>query len=469
MRQGHLPVGGRDLLCWTLFALLLLLQLATWAGGGVTEDASAVDEWLQLLALPLLAVAFAALLLDPPRDRLARVGICAMLLIACVPALQLLPLPAGSWAGSGARASLALDLEQAGVDDLQHRWSLSPLASEQGLWFLLPGLAAFFAGLALPSRFRRWILLATVAPILLNIPFAFQQEGLPPDSESRLFVYPDGSAAFGGLFINHNHHATALVVGMVLAVALAVDGWRRRSGHSPVPLYLLHAALALGFLLAIPFTSSRAGALLAPAMLALALLMTGAVPVARILRSRRGRVLVAGALAFGFLAAWWALRWLAAIKSHDPRFAVADASFAMIPAYAPWGSGIGSFVQAFVQNAPNLLLEPAYANHAHNEYAEWWLTGGIAALLASTVALAVLAVAGARIWRLRGVGGSAVFAGACWTAIVAMLLHSWVDFPLRTTTLMTMACLLGGLMLACITDAGNRRRRRVRQRVEENG
>lgn len=466
MRSRHASVAGRDLLCWSLVSTLLVLLLAVWLGGGVTEDSTAVDECLQLLALPVLVLATAMLLNDPPRDRLVKAGIVAACLIVLVPLIQLLPLP---FAGSLARASLARDLGQAGVADMSLRWSLAPFATEQGLWFLLPGLAAFLGGLALPARLRRWLLLAVVVLVLLNIPFAFFQAGLPAKSAARLYQYPDGSAAFGGLFINHNHHATALVVGMALCVGLAVDSWRRRRGPSPFGPHMLYVAAALACVMTIPFTGSRAGGLLVLPILVLVLVLAGALPVGRILRSRPGQVVLLGAAVFGSFGAWLAMGRLASVVSEDPRFAVAGATFRMGVDYAPWGSGVGSFVQAFAQNAPDLLMMPAFANHAHNEYAEWWLTGGIAAMLALLAGLAVFAAAGWRIYNLQGRSGNAVFAAACWSAILAALVHSFVDFPLRTTTILTIESLLCGLMLASVADAMRHTRRQSRPADPEAG
>ncbi|GHC05737.1 O-antigen ligase family protein [Thermomonas carbonis] len=460
MGSRQAAFAGRDILRWSLVATLLALLLAAWLGGGVTEDSTSVDEWLQMLALPVLVLATAMLLQDPPRDRLVQAGLVVAGLIVLVPLIQLLPLPAA--AGSDARNSLISDLGQAGVAGTTLRWSLAPFATEQGLLFLVPGFAAFLAGLALPARFRRWLMLALVMLILLNIPFAFFQAGLPADSAERLYQYPDGSAAFGGLFINHNHHATALVVGMALCIGLGVDSWRRRGGSSSFGPHLLYAAAALVCVMTMPLTGSRAGALLVVPIFVVTLIFVGVLPIVRFLRTRPGKGLALGSMVVALICLWLGFDSLAAVLVQDPRFPVAAATFRMGVDYAPWGSGVGSFVQAFAQNEPNLLLIPAYANHAHNEYAEWWLTGGIPAMVALLAGLALFAVAAWRIYTMQGRSGSAVFAAACWTAILAALVHSLVDFPLRTTSLMTVESLLAGMMLASIADGMRGARRRSR-------
>ena len=72
---------------------LILLLIACWLGGGVTVDPGPMDEWLQLLALPLLALAAWHLSRQSAGGGLQRPAMLALVLIALVPLLQLLPLP----------------------------------------------------------------------------------------------------------------------------------------------------------------------------------------------------------------------------------------------------------------------------------------------------------------------------------------------------------------------------------------
>ena len=433
---------------------LIALLVATWLGGGVTEDPTGIDELLQLLALPVLALATFVLASEGVASRLTRLAIGVALLIALVPLLQLLPIGQGLWASGPAREALQQDLAAVGVD-LTPRWTLSPQGTERALWALLPALAAFLAAITLDGRGRRWLLKAILVLVLANVLFAFFQAGLPQDSALRL--YQDFNAGFGGLLVNTNHMATALIIGMVIAVGLAAHEWRHRDdAPQRAHRWALYAAIATACLLLVPLSTSRAGMALALPALALALVLTGAVPLHRLGRSRRTTALLLVAAVIAVIGVRAAMGWMAVDQAEELRHAMATATRAMAIDNAPLGSGIGSFVDVFAQAAPEALQLGSYVNHAHNEYVQWVLTGGWLAVLALVLTTALLLVAGWRIIRLRGHGLDTRMAASAFVAIVTVLAHSWVDFPLRTLTLMTTTAALAGLMLAALADARRR-------------
>lgn len=441
-----------DSLRRVLLPALVILLVACWLGGGVTVDDTGIDEGLQLLALPVLLLAARQLLVDGA-SRWVQAGIAAALLILLVPALQLLPIPRGLWLLPPARQALAVDLAVAGAQVAPH-WSLTPAATERGLWALLPALACFLAACALEPRQRRTLLQVVLALVAFNVFFAFFQAGLPPDSALRL--YQDFSNGFGGLLVNTNHQATACIIGMVLAVGLAAEvRWRERRGEIRPHHHWRYLALAAFLLAMVPLATSRAGMVIVLPAFAVALLMTGMLPLRKIVYSPR---LVASALAVLALAVVGiraGIGWMGVDELDEIRHALAAAALAIGNAEAPLGSGVGSFVPAFEQAAPLSLRLPQYVNHAHNEYAQWWMTTGWLGMLALAVVVGLLLAVG---WRLlRSEGRQAVLAAACWVALVAVLAHSWVDYPLRTLTLMATCGALAGVMLAAMGDARKRR------------
>lgn len=433
------------LLAWALMALLLAL----WLGGGVTRDSTSADEVLELLSLPVIALAAWVLAQRGVSDRLQWAGLLTMGLVVLVPVLQLLPWPDGA-SGIAWRRQLLADLALAGVDHPQLGWSLSPAATESGLWALLPALAAFVSAIALDSEHRRWLVKWILALVGLNVAFAFFQAGLPLESPWRL--YHGFDPRFGGLFANTNHHATALVIGMVLAFGQAVHARRRDlAGHGRRGAWLWYAGIVMACLFLLPLPTSRAGIALALPALAAAWIACGGLGSRR-LRSPRVLAGAAAAMALAFVGIRAALGWLEVDRVHELRHLISSTTWTLGGAQAPLGSGIGSFVEVFEQGAPRRLWLDAYVNHAHNEYAQWWIETGWAGMAVLAVALGVLGVAAWRVIRARGRNGDALLAGSCLVAIMAVLAHSWADYPLRTLALMATTAALAGAMLGALAD-----------------
>lgn len=71
-----------------------------------------------------------------------------------------------------------------------------------------------------------------------------------------------------------------------------------------------------------------------------------------------------------------------------------------------------------------------YFNHAHNDYLQWWMEAGWLGAALLVASLGVLAFAGARAFA-HGTHSRFPAAAAAF-ALAALLLHSWVDYPLRT-------------------------------------
>ena len=110
-----------------------------------------------------------------------------------------------------------------------------------------------------------------------------------------------------------------------------------------------------------------------------------------------------------------------------------------------------SFVPLFAQEGPTWLLQYEYINHAHNEYAQWWLEGGIPAMLVLAFGLGLFGWAGWQMLARMPSRSQRTIGAAAWTGLLLLLLHSVVDFPLRTTTLMATAGLLAGLLLNVVS------------------
>jgi O-antigen ligase len=98
----------------------------------------------------------------------------------------------------------------------------------------------------------------------------------------------------------------------------------------------------------------------------------------------------------------------------------------------PFGSGLGSFVKVYPLYESADHVTPEYVVHAHNDYAELALELGLAGVLLIGVFLAWWTAAVRAGWRT---GGGGPYARAASIASAVILVHSVVDFPLRTAAI----------------------------------
>ncbi|HET6397165.1 MAG TPA: O-antigen ligase family protein, partial [Pseudoxanthomonas sp.] len=329
------------------------MLLSAYATGGGSFDRGVGDAATQLVACLVLALACARLLhpAEPP-PRALRV---ALVLAALVPAGLLFQILGGT--------------------------SKTPWATERGLWALLPGLGAFVAAVALPRRQQvplAWtIVLAATASLVLGL----LQLGAPQDS--ILNPFPQWQPALNGFFANQNHQATGIGIALVLLAAWAFDPRRRtHARHARAAGLVAVAGLAVLLLVALPIVGSRAMTLISLGALLLVPVGTGwlAQRLERREHSRQGTFLLLG----GMLAAACLLAavsaWVKTDYASGTRIAMARNTAALAAEAMPWGTGVGSFVQWYDAHTPDQALQWAYVNHAHNEYAQWWLESGVLGL-----------------------------------------------------------------------------------------
>ena len=425
-----------------LLATASYLALAFATGGG-SQDHGFDDAIVQWLALPFAAVA-AWRLANNGIARELRWPIAVACAIVVLPLLQLLPL-------HPARVELARDLAVAGVH-APARWSLSRNGSLHAWSSLLPAFAIFLAACSLPREAHRPLLklLAWLAGASLLL--GFIQLGLPQDSV--LNPFPQWSPALGGVFANPNHQAIMLGIGAVIAFLLGREAWSNAARRRTLPVLALWSC-GLACVAALPMTGSRAGLLISLAALAAAVLLRDPGSIRSMPMPRKA--LVAAAAMFGLAAVFLAWRWMQVDAIDENRSAMRAATWALGWRHAPLGAGFGSFVPLFEQEGPARLLGPEFINHAHNEYVQWWLEGGVPAALLLAGALVLLGSALRRLWRMRARGRQDAPALACALGIAMLLAHSWVDFPLRTPALMSVAAVLCALLFVRSADRQPRR------------
>jgi O-antigen ligase len=114
--------------------------------------------------------------------------------------------------------------------------------------------------------------------------------------------------------------------------------------------------------------------------------------------------------------------------------------------FMPFGSGLGSFRDVYPLYERATQVTTTYAVHAHNDYAELVLELGLPGVLLILLFVGWWAY---RVWRVWRSAEAGPFARAAAIASAALLIHSFVDFPLRTAALA--GCF--GMCLALIAES----------------
>ncbi len=256
-----------------------------------------------------------------------------------------------------------------------------------------------------------------------------------------------------GLFANRNHLAALLVTSLPVVALIALSHKGARTPHVVVTC----AGLA-GFVIMMALTTgSRAGMALCAASMIASILIWRARPrrSAGKTRTHRKNAMGAHALA-GFGAAFLAgiaflltqttgyerLVRAGSGEVEEFRFTVWLTVADFAPAYMPLGSGIGSFVEVFKIHEPDEMLAQSYWNHAHNDWLEWAMEGGVPALCLMMAAVVAWAMRSIDLVRNSHRGRIEIQLGLA-GAIILLVLGAWslVDYPLRTPALASLSAL----------------------------
>jgi len=325
----------------------------------------------------------------------------------------------------------------------------------------LPVLATMLVALVLPSR-----ALATLAYCWMLVAITQAMLGIAQLSGWEALYFDRGvSPRSIGTFGNPNHFASFLLMSVPLFVWAIRRSRSRRSGADGKAFWLWLLGLFLVFM-ALLASLSRAGQSLG-ALLAVASAWLFWRPQARAQAGgwrswawTGAPLLLLLALAVGGLD--WLSRFDAAelASSAAVRAQNRNAAFEAALAYLPWGAGLGSFASVFPPFQPVSI--PQWVDHAHNDYAQWLVEGGLMALLVMGLAVALgvrrlldLARSDDKAPGRHRSGDDAPDARlvlACGLGLAGVLLHAWVDFPMRIPANAMLAGFLAGVFLRVPTD-----------------
>lgn len=424
---------------WALAGFLFLLVAAFVLGGSPRPE---VVSLLVLRPLAVVLLAFGLLLVRASTLRAHRFLLIMAALIAALPLLQVVPLPqvvAQALPGHEIVNEIA---RLKGSADGARTLSVDPADTWNAFYAALVPLALLVLGVQLNNRQLRQALCLVLAACVISAVLGIVQ--MQSSRDSLLYFY--AITNFGapvGLFANRNHNALFLAAGLCCLLPLLAS----RLGHSPGGRVVLCAVIIVQ-VLCILATGSRAGA--AALVIALAALL---VAIARRSASRGSRSrswLVSGAVLSALLFAvalaqhYGRVPGLTRLRdtqvAQELRFQIFPTIGHQVAAFWPFGSGLGTFRQVYLSAEPDILLSPVTMNHAHNDWAELALTGGLPAVLlmgAGTFAYLLSAARLAARARRRGTIDQHAIAGL--VIILQIGLASWFDYPLRVPSI---SCLL---------------------------
>jgi O-antigen ligase len=279
-----------------------------------------------------------------------------------------------------------------------------------------------------PSWLTLALLAGTFAGILLG---ALQVVSTDP-TNSPWYLYPQASWGLAtGFFANANHMATLLVISLPFLAALLASARGGTVQRYSAAVALVGGA-ALVILVGLALNRSLAGYGLALPVVAASLLIV--IPMAR----RTRRLAMAGASALVVAAALALLfspigtNSLGAAGSVTSRAQILETTSKAIGDFLPFGSGLGTFRPVYKLYEDPGSIDTQVMPHAHNDYAELALELGIPGVILIVVFLLWWAVTSGRAWR---VADATPYARAATVASAAILIHSIVDFPLRTAAI----------------------------------
>ncbi len=461
--------------------VLLMVCLSPWAFGAVDP----YWEFLLLCSVGVVLALWAAVMLLEGRLtwRKCPVALClaALYLLGIVQATPLPPTVLASASPAAARLYGRLLPAMPEVlpgdaarsrppDPAGSTISLYPGATRRELVRLLAVFLLFAAvrnNLASPGAFRRLAVAATVNGALLSLVALLQYFSSP--HQTVYWTFATGAEVFGP-FICRNHFPFYVNLCVGLAAGLLVSfrpgapdgraegGWPQTLSaalHEPRRLWVGLALVLMLAAVALPLSRGGFAALAGAAVLFLVL---------RLWRSPRfsqltAAVLVAGA-ALALLAWFGADRVKARLETvvngqaaREDRLSLWSRLLPSVAEYPVLGSGYGTF--DYLEPLTRTTGEDAgyRYEHAHNDYLEALLEGGVVRLALSLLAVGLVFWFGARAFFRGGDGSGGALALGGLFGFAAVVIHSCVDFGLHIPAI----AVLTTVVCAQLCGAGDRK------------
>lgn len=433
------------------WVLSFFLSVVFLTGGSSRHDAQST---LVLNPLSIIICSFALYNINLEQISRYRTVFVVIVGLIVLTILHIIPLPSALWQMLPNRDLIVL------IDDLlkfSEQWrplTITPMNGVYSLFSLFTPLAIYLLAVQIQreelQKLLPLILILCASSGLLGV---LQIVGDPNGPFYLYRITNNGSAV--GLFANRNHSALLLVIMIpMLALYASLQAPKKTTAKTRTLLAVAAALVAIPLILV---TGSRSGLLLLViAFLGSALLYR---PEAELRKgnnhsqNRRRRfvavavsattIVMLGFVTYMLSRAEAVERLFSGVSGVDSRggfwLVIVDLAWK----YFPFGSGAGSFVEAYLIAEPNELLDPTYLNHAHNDWIELVMTMGLPGVGLLIYWIVAYIRNGYIVWRGLDTRMSAVLFGRMATIAMALIaLASFSDYPLRTPIFMAVATLL---------------------------
>ena len=379
--------------------------------------------------------------------KLAVAGACVAFASVLLLLLQTIPLPFGVWSQLPGRELVVKSFELLGAVNPWQPLTLSLSGTRADAIAILPMLAGYFAALTLTRSDYARIAVVVVSCALVGLIISMLQRLQGIDSFWYFYGTLSGSQVVG-TFGNRNFFAAQLFSSIPFIAALAMTA-SSKFGIKPF-IIAVFALVYVGVLVAgLGAVGSRAG--IALAMVSVLLSIAYVYRMSSDTSRRAGsRFILPVALGAFFIIAQAGMVGILRFTSSEPmddfRGTIYDISLKAAKSFSPAGSGFGTFVPVYQMfETPAATIEN-YANHAHNDWLEIALEGGLPAVVLLLVFVGIVLMSVFAISRLSFGLIPHAYLRASVVSILLLLAHSIVDYPLRTPALMAFFAVCCGFL-----------------------
>jgi len=395
--------------------------------------------FLELVSLFLLLV---FIIKKDNRQRLTKPLAVTVASIMFLPLLYLIPLPVVFLESLGVYELYFKALDFADHSPNWRTLTLYPNTTESSYYTLLVPVAVFLTALSISQTQLQKLIYIGLGVAVFQAILGLMQYAHGPESWLRLgndhYLY---SAV--GTYPNRNHLAGLLEMLLPIALGLIAasvavgqrgikKGVKRHFSEKKwMNSTVWYAALVLVLLIGLIYTRSRMG--MAMGMLAVfCALFAFAQQLGR--RHVLGLIGSITVVSVGLATLIGLLPLLRRFTQQDVladvRWDIFERSLQAVEYYLPFGSGPGTFPHVYPQ-FQSTDLGTMFVNHAHNDYLEWLVEGGLFAAILIVIFLVLYLVRWRQVWQ----GGEWSVFRFCQVGsgigVLLILLHSFVDFNLR--------------------------------------